>query len=157
MKTKTQIEAEIAALEAELAAVKPPPQVYRWDGPDCGARAWVLCHQYEEWTLRATVHTTDIVCFSEEEPPAFDDCLPGITEVPSPTPQTEHLVAIWADVDEIAVDHWYWPRGERWIRYGPSAALCPGEVFSLAPADQKPEPLTEEQIAALPRVTALPC
>lgn len=73
-----------------------------------------------------------------------------------PEAEADHGVYVWAGDGDTDADHW-WLGARTWERYdGCFTTISEGQIFSLAPADQKPAPLTDEQIAALPRVTKLP-
>lgn len=131
------------------------PRLYRWAGPETAESGARYSWEYDNdgaayWNdLRAVplpVYPGDLVSFSDECPPELEAYFPEVTEAPIDG------VYVWAGYTPD-VEHWCYI-GQEWIRFSDGSPLCQGDIFSLAA--EEPALLTEEQIAALPRVTELP-
>ena len=81
---------------------------------------------------------------------------PRIHDTATPRPS----VFLWGgDGDGQDLRHWSWDREDSlWMAFheGTGYRLLHNNIFSLAPADQEPEPLTTEEVKLVPTVTELP-
>ena len=81
---------------------------------------------------------------------------PEVQRDPPEVHRDPHGVYVWGSDEPLQAEHWWFYDSTWSFITGMTGFVSHGQVFSLAPADQKPDPLTAEQIAALPRVTELP-